>query len=76
MGDTESLIENKILEDLYEDSEISMSVIKNLGESIIKSFREIESSELLLTAHSKKRFNAIYEHMIFLYSMQIGSDVK
>ena len=76
MGDTESLIENKILEDLYEDSEISMSVIKNLGESIIKSFREIERSELLLTTHSKKRFNALYEHMIFLYSMQIGSDVK
>ncbi len=75
-GDEESVVEGKIIESLYSESEKSPESIGHLCSGLLKLCKELNNINIFLKLDTKRYFDSIYDHLIFLYTVHVKKRLK
>jgi len=75
-GDKESLLEGKIIENIYSESEKSSESIGEFCMCLLNLCRELNNINFFLKLETKTYFNSIYDHLVFLYTVHVKKRIK
>ena len=70
-GDDETVVEGKIIEGLYSESEKSPESIAELSNSLLKLCRGLNNTNIFSKLETKRYFDSIYDHLIYLYTVHV-----